>query len=63
MTKTQGLVKLGISVKEAEFKNQSSAELRYCPVFLTNPLLNNAGSPARPGFCVGKMLLTAIQKA
>lgn len=55
--------KLGISIKEAEFKQQSSAALRYCPMLLTNPLLSKAESPPRPGFCVSEMFLTAIQKA
>lgn len=55
--------KLGISIKEAEFKHQSGAERGYCPVLLTNPLLSNAESPPRPGFCASEMFLTAIQKA
>lgn len=31
-------------------------------MILTNPPLNNPDSPARLGFCVGEMFLTAIQK-
>lgn len=58
----QGIRKLDMSVQEAECKNESSAELRYCLMLLMNPHLDNAENPARPGFCIGETFLTAMQK-
>lgn len=37
-----------MNVQDAKCKNESSAEFRYGPMLLTN--LDNAESPARPGF-------------